>query len=268
MTKMMAIYLIVFGLFFTAFGLLGVYAMQYKVDEWGLNPEGSAIAWGFFGLGLVVFTIGILLRRPPKVKVDMDFLVPLAFIFVGIGLVAGASLIYINGPERLFASIILWFLGLGSIIIPILYLRNVARGTATTQMSFSAGGSKHAIIKAKGIANVLYSPAKKHTNTEEQFLREVARFGARNMDKIGRSEKIRQINIWTEGHVPSEGGSRHRIWKGVRLTLDKGNWRGPMIGDLSNLAALDQWQYFKHCSFNYVSRSEFPKWPKQPTGPG
>ena len=231
--------------------------------------------WGvllFFALGLAFSVIGIIVMKPPKLKVSADFpekFIPRAFIVIGIGLVAGALFSYVNNPRELLLPIILGLIGLYVIIIPILFLRNVARGTAKTQRIISVVRSgKHAITKAKGIADVLYSPAKRHTNTEEQFLKEVARFGAHNMDKIGRSEKVTQINIWAEGNVPSEDGSRNRIWKGIKLTLDKGNWGGPMIGDLSNLAALDQWQYFKNCSFHYVSKSEFPKWPKMRSGPG
>lgn len=229
--------------------------------------------WGmflFFGLGLLFVVIGIMIMKPPKVDMDsLEKFIPRAFIVIGIVFVAGASLAYINNPESLVGPLFFWIFGLFFIVIPILYLRNVAKGTAKTQVSISVVGSgKHAIVKAKGIANVLYSPAKRHTNSEEKFLREIARFGARNMDKIGRIEKIRQINIWAEGSIPLQDGSGQRIWKGVRLVLDKENWRGPMIGDLSNLAALDQWQYFKHCSFHYVGQSEFPKWPKIRSGPG
>lgn len=222
-----------------------------------------------FGLGLVFLVLGILLWKPPKLKVNINFLMkflPITFILIGIGFVAGASIAYINDSESLAGPIFFWIFGLFFIVIPTLNLINQARGTVKTEVGVSLGKSRtYTMSEANGVADVLYSPAKKHTNTEEQFLREVARFGAREMDKIGSRKNIKQINIWVEGWIPLQDGSGQLAWKGVRLTLNKESWRGPIIGDLSNLAALDQWQYFRHCSFAYISESEFPKWPK-PSG--
>lgn len=224
-----------------------------------------------FGLGLVFFVIGIFLWKPPKLKVNWDVLfklIPVAFILIGIGFVVGASLWYVNDSESIGGPIIIGFLGLMFIVISTLNLINQARGTVETEVSVSLGGSgRYAMTEANGIAAILYAPGKEHTDTEEKFLREVARFSARNMDKIGRRKNINQIDIWVEGWTPLQDGSGQLAWKGVRLTLNKENWRSPFIGDLSNVAALDQWQYFRHCSLDYVREDEFPEWPKQSGAP-
>ena len=83
----------------------------------------------------------------------------------------------------------------------------------------------------------------------------------------GKKEGIRQLNIWVEGKISLENGSGKRIWKGVRLVLDKASWRGPAIGNISNLAALDQGQCLSLCSLHYVDESEFPEWPKTHISP-
>ena len=128
---------------------------------------------------------------------------------------------YINDPESLVGPIILGLAGLWCIFIVSWYLRNQARGTAKTERSVSLGRrGQHAVIEAHGIANVLYAPDKKHTNTEEQFLGEVARFGASEMDKIGSNKKINGINIWVEGMILLQNYSVALAWKGVRLNSE------------------------------------------------
>jgi hypothetical protein len=123
------------------------------------------------------------------------------------------------------------------------------------------------MVKEQGSVDLIYTPKKKYTKTENQFLAEVTRFGAHAMDRIGEKEGIDRLCIWIVGQVPLEGGSTKRTWKRVRLVLDKANWRGPDIGHVSDFAALDQSQYLELCSFQYVNESELPEWPKGPNVP-
>ncbi len=142
-------------------------------------------------------------------------------------------------------------------------LMNQARGTVKTEVSVLLGSSgRQARTEANGVATVLYAPGEKHSNNDEQFLQEVARFAADAMDRVGRKKNVSKISVWAEGWIQLQDGSGQREWKGVRLVLDKENWWGPMIGELSNFAELDQWQYLQLCSFSYVSEGEFPEWPK------
>ena len=109
----------------------------------------------------------------------------------------------------------------------------------------------------------LYAPYMKYTKTEEMFLAEVARFSAQEMDEYGKDEEIERMTVWVKGKIPLEEGSKNRVWKGVKLVWDRSNWRGPAIGDLSNLAYLDRDQFLKLCSLQYIDKSEFPRWPKE-----
>lgn len=119
-----------------------------------------------------------------------------------------------------------------------------------------------AMVSEQGLIDVWYSPDKKHTNTEDEFLFEVARFGGNAMREMGLDKECKQINIWIEGRIPAVEDSSKRKWKGVKLVLDKSNRKLPAIGDLSNLASNDRAKYFSLCSLQYVSKHEFPNWPK------
>lgn len=54
---------------------------------------------------------------------------------------------------------------------------------------------------------MLYSLAKRHTNTEEQFLRDVAQFSACTMDEIGLNRNITQIDVRAEEQILFGNGS-------------------------------------------------------------
>ncbi len=278
MTKTMAIYLIIFGLLFIVFGLLGVYAMQYKVEEWGLNPEGIAIPWVFFGVGMFIVIVGMwvkgLLGRQDRVLFIFFNYCPVLFILGGLGALAAGSLMLINGTEGLGNALLLIFMGLGFVYIPIRvwkswnwrFFNDINDLRKFLRWDIPERPGRSALLKNEGIADCLYAPTRKHTKTEAQFLTEVARFGGDAMDKIGQDEEINQINIWVERKIPWKKGSRKRIWKGVKLVLDKSNWRGPVIGDLSSLAYHDQEQYLRLCSLQHIDKNEFPKWPKHEWG--
>jgi len=239
------------------------------------NPEQVSYALGYnlgsfwgvflaFGLGLVFLVVGIMIMKPPKISMGTIVkFIPRAFIIIGISFAAGASLAYINNPESLTGPIFFWIFGLSFIVVPILYLRNQARGAVKTEVSVSLGkAGRYAISEANGIATVLYAPDKKHLNTEEQFLQEVAQFAARAMDEVGHKENISKIDVWAEGQIQLQDSSGQRVWKGVRLVLNKENWRGPMFGGLSNYAYLDAEQFLRLCSLQYIDVGEFPEWPK------
>jgi len=117
------------------------------------------------------------------------------------------------------------------------------------------------------IATIFYSPQKRYAKTEEQFLENVARFGARIMDRILRRKGINQVNIWAAGQIPLEDRSGKRVWKRVRLVLDKTTQQNAGVDSLSNLAAVDPHQYLSLCSLQSVDESEFPEWPKAPSQP-
>ena len=113
-----------------------------------------------------------------------------------------------------------------------------------------------------GIATVFYSPRKRYAETEEQFLENVAWFGARAMDRVLRRKGINQVDIWAMGQIPLEDRSGKRVWKGVRLVLDKTTQRNAGVGSLSNLAAVDPQRYLSLCSLQWVDESELPEWPE------
>lgn len=187
--------------------------------------------------------------------------IPIAFIIIGVGLLVGASLMFVN--RTYFGAIILGFIGVMAIIIAIRALRNIARGTFKIEYDISLPKSGRTSMRVvNGVADVFYAPSRKYTKIESHFLEEVARFGADTMDQIGKNDKINKISVWAEGNIPLEDGSGKRAWKGMKLVLDKSNWRGPVIGDLSNYAYLDREQFLRLCSLQYVDESEFPEWPK------
>jgi hypothetical protein len=186
----------------------------------------------------------------------------MAFYIIGIGLLVGASLAFIN--DEYDGAIILAFLGVGFIVIPVLAFRNIARGgtiKVETDISLPWSGRTASRI-VSGVADVWYVPRMKHMKMESQFLEKVARFGAKTMDRIGKNENVSKITIWAEGNVPLEDGTRERVWKGIKLVLDKSNWRGPAIGELSNYAHLNTEQFLRLCSLQYIDISEIPEWPK------
>ena len=190
----------------------------------------------------------------------------MAFIIMGIGFVVGASIMFAN--DTYGGAIIFGIMGVGFIVIPILALRNVARGTFKIEYDIALPQSGRTAARVVNrVADVWYVPRRKHTNSESQFLEEVARFSADTMDRIGENEDINKINVWAGGNIPLEDGSGMRVWKGVKLVLDKSNWQGPAIGELSNYAYLDPEQFLRLCSPRYIDVSEFPEWPKIDVSP-
>ena len=182
----------------------------------------------------------------------MKFL-PIIFLILGFGSLVGCWIVFTGGHSELYGLLVflgLW--GLAMIYGGIRGLVKIRRGTFL--YSSSVGRRGFDVNEASGVANIFYSPAK---NTEEQFLKEVALFSGRTMDKIGRNKKISQINVWAEGQIILEDGQK--IVKRVSLTLNKENWQGPAIGGLLNFATSDQQSYFRHCSLKDVSEGEIPE---------
>jgi hypothetical protein len=188
--------------------------------------------------------------------------IPAVFIIVGVGLLVVALLMFVN--KSYFGAIFLGFIGVMSIVNSIKEHRNIARGTYNIEydISLPRSGRMSANV-VNGVAEVIYAPGRKYTKIESQFLEEVARFSAKTMDRIGKNEHIKRINVWAMGNIPLDDGSGKRVWKGVRLVLDKSSWQGPVIGDLLNYAYLDRAQFLRLCSLQYIDASEFPEWPKK-----
>ena len=185
----------------------------------------------------------------------------MAFTVMGIGFLVGASLMFAN--DSYGWAIFFGFIGVILIRLSILGLRNMARGTFGIEKDISLPWSGRTASRiVNGVADVWYVPRIKHTRIESQFLEEVARFSANTMDRIGKNEDINKITIWARSNITLEDGSGMRVWKGVKIVLDKSNWQGPAIGELSNYTHLDTEQFMRLCSLQYIDMSEFPEWPK------
>lgn len=93
-------------------------------------------------------------------------------------------------------------------------------------------------------------------------MQKVAWFGARVMDRMLPREGIDQVNIWAMGRILLADGSGERVWKGVRLVLDKKGRLDAGMNSLSHLATVDPQRYLSLCPLQSVDASEFPEWPK------
>ena len=119
-----------------------------------------------------------------------------------------------------------------------------------------------AIIRHDGLVEVYYNPPARNTETTDRFIRRMIWFSSRTMDKLLNHYGIERVNTWAMGKVRSEEGNRKRIWRIVRLTLDKKSPQYiPGADSLSRLAATNPQHYLRLCSAQWVEESEFPGWP-------
>ena len=115
--------------------------------------------------------------------------IEISFIVAGLGCIVLAPLVAYDivqiedledwGPLAFGSA------GLVSMLIGILAFIIIRKSVFFSLKTFG----RTAMVEEGSVVDLLYAPDRKHTKTEDQFLAEVARFGAYAMDRIGQKRR-------------------------------------------------------------------------------